>query len=131
MELIRIIASILAILLGSVLLYKVWKKHQLIDTESIAVVKEVISLGRSDGKKVYAIKYDVQAKEPFELLVTPCKKALKPGKKRGVFYEKANPNKNNYFKTIGQFDKRLVVPVFTILIGVVLFAITIVEMIVA
>jgi hypothetical protein len=102
----------------------------LIDTESVAIVKDVIDLGRSDGRKVYAIKYDVQSKEPFELLVTPCKKSQKPGKKRGVFYEKANPNKNNYFKTIGQFDQRLVIPVFTITIGVLLFVITIVEMIV-
>jgi hypothetical protein len=115
---VKLIAAIIAILIGVFLLLKVIKKHNRIDTESIAVVKSVQDLGRSDGRKVYAITYDVKSSEPFELLITPCSKQLKIGKERGIFYEKANPKSNKYFKSIGQFDNRFILPIFMLLIGI-------------
>ena len=111
-EILSLVFGLLGILFGLIASVKTWRKHKKIDTESIAVVNDVQDLGRSDGRKVYAIRYDVKSSEPFELLVTPCKKAFKIGKERVVYYEKGNPNQNYYFKSIGQFDNRLITPIF-------------------
>lgn len=105
----KIIIGLFGLGLGLFALRPIIEKHKKIDTESIAIVKEVIPLGRDDGKKVYAIKYDVKSSNPFELLESPCKKALDIGKQRSVFYEKED-TKNFYFKTIGQFDSRFIAP---------------------
>ena len=104
------------------------KKHRKIDTESIAVVKSVQDLGRDDGRKVYAIRYDVKSSDTFELLVTPCKKALKIGKERGIFYEKDDPKKNYYFKTIWRFDNRIVMPCCVLIAGTIVLMTTISEL---
>lgn len=119
---IRILLGVFATAVGIFAFVKVLKKHKKIDTESLAVVKEVQSLGRDDGRKVYAIRYDVLATEPFELLSTPCKKALRPGTERTVFYEKSNPNKNHYFKMVRQFDRRFIMPCAIIFCGIVIIA---------
>jgi hypothetical protein len=118
-----LVCGILSVIFGLFSFIKVWRKHKLIDTESIAVVNSVQDLGRTDGLKVYAIKYDVKSSEPFELLVTPCKKALSIGKERTIYYEKDNPNQNHYFKSIGQFDARLLAPTFLFSIGLIVIII--------
>ena len=106
----KIILSLVGVIYGAWLLSAILKKHKRIDTESIAIVNSVQDLGRDELGKLYAIRYDVKSSEPFELLVTPCKKVLKVGTTKSVFYEKAAPNNNYYFKTIGSFDRRLVMP---------------------
>lgn len=116
----KLIISCLSILLGVYVFIMRFKKSRRIDTESVAVVKEVRPLGRDDGRKVYAILYEVQSHDPFDLLDTPCKKIYKPGKKRSIFYEKAEPQKNFYFKTLFQFDRRLYIPILMILSGIML-----------
>lgn len=115
----KIFLGLFGIACGAYLLSAILKKHNKIDTESIAVVNSVQYLGRDEGRKVYAIRYNVQASEPFELLVTPCKKALKPGTTKSIFYEKADPSHNYYFKTIGQFDRRFLMPSLVLLMGVI------------
>lgn len=127
-ELIQLIIGALAVFFGAITWRTIWKKHKKIDTESIAIVKEVIDLGRADARKVYAIKYDVKANEPFELLVTPCKKPLPVGKEKSVFYEKGNANKNYYFKSLGQLDSRLITPVFLTVIGIITVILAIISM---
>ena len=114
----KLIMGLLLTSFGLFLSTKIYKKHKKIDTESIAKVKEIVPLGYVDGAKTYAVKYDVLSSEPFELLETPTKKKQKIGAQRTVFYEKGNANKNYYFKTIGQFDKRFFVPVSMVLIGI-------------
>ena len=128
-ELLRIAFGLLGTICGIYVLMKTWKKHKRIDTESIAIFNSAQDIGRDGGGKVYAIKYDVQSSEPFELLVAPCKKVPKNGKKRTVYYEKANPNANHYFKTIGTFDRRLLAPVGLLLFGVVVLVAAIVGLV--
>ena len=99
-EILKIIIGLLGVVCGFLLFKKILNKHRMIDTESIAVVKEIIDLGRDNGRRVYAIKYDILSNDPFELLETPCKKTKKRGTRRSVFYEKNNPKQNYYFKTI-------------------------------
>ena len=123
------IIGALSIVFGVLLLIPTLRKHRNIDTESVAVVKEVLDLGMDEGRKVYAIKYMVQASEPFELLVSPCKKKLRPGVERSVFYEKENSNINYYFKTVGQFDSRLVVPCSMVAVGVLIAVLGLITMI--
>lgn len=107
----QLLLGIIVIGLGYILFNKTLKKHKKIDTESIAVVNKVQDLGRSDGKKVYAVYYTVKSTEPFEIIETPCRKKRQVGKERIVYYEKAETQtkeyvKNYYFKTIGQWDRR-------------------------
>lgn len=116
-----LIIGIVALGVGIWLFVRFWKKHQKIDTESIAVVKEVIDLGRDKGvRKLYAIKYEIQSSEPFSLLETPVSKKLPIDKMRTIFYEKENPKNNFFFKTIGQFDRRICAPCFLIFIGLII-----------
>lgn len=116
-----LIIGILALGLGIFLFIRFWKKHRKIDTESIAVVKEIIDLGRGDGfRKMYAIKYEIQSSEPFTLLVTPVTKKPQLETIQSIFYEKENPKKNYFFKTIGQFDRRIVPPAFLLFIGTII-----------
>lgn len=115
---VNLVIGSLGVLFGVLTLISVFKKHRRIDTESVAVVKEVQDLGRSDGHKVYAIKYTVKSSNPFELLKTPCKNKLAIGTERSIFYEKENPKENHYFKLIGQFDRRFVLPCVLIFAGV-------------
>ena len=110
MDWFKLIICLAGSALGIFLFVRVFRKHRKIDTESIAEVSKVESLGRDDFKKVYAIWYKIHSSEPFELLVTPCKKPLEIGDQKGIFYEKANAKKNYYFKTIKSFDKRFVLP---------------------
>lgn len=98
-------------------LCKVFKKNRKIDTESIAIVTSVQSLGRDDGQKVYAVRYDIKSSNPFELLVTPVRRPPEIGKQRAIFYEKDNP-KNHFFKTIGHLDNRFIMPLGTFACGV-------------
>ena len=105
--------------LGVYLLIRIIKKHKLIDTESVAVVNDVVALGRDAMKTQYAIEYDVMATEPFKLKVYPVSKKKRPGKQSTIYYEKENPDKNYYFKTIGQFDKRFLMPSLVMFFGVV------------
>lgn len=115
-----LIIGIIALGLGVWLFIRFWKKHRKIDTESIAVVKEIIDLGRGDGlRKMYAIKYEVQSSEPFELLVTPVTKKPRLETMKTIFYEKDNPKKNYFFKTIGQLDRRAIAPLSLSFIGIV------------
>jgi hypothetical protein len=125
----RLIVGVAGIILGIWLFRSTYKKHKKIDTESIAVVKCVQDLGRDDGRKVYAIRYDVNSSEPFELLETPCKKALAPGTKRSVFYEKDDPKHNYYFKTIWQLDRRFIMPCSILFACLVITVSTIVEIV--
>ena len=114
-----LIIGTLAFGVGVWLLIKFWLKHRKIDTESIAVVKEIIDLGRGDGlRKMYAIKYEIQASEPFPLLVTPVTKKPQIETMQTIFYEKEDPKKNHFFKTVGQFDKRIVAPLLLTLFGI-------------
>ena len=117
-----LILSLVAFGIGIWLLLRFWKKHKRINTESIAVVKEIIDLGRGAGaQKMYAIKYEVQSSEPFELLVTPVTKKPQLESMKVIFYEKEDPKKNYFFKTIGQFDRRAFAPsLLTILSGTAL-----------
>lgn len=112
-----IILGIAGMFCGVILFIKKVKSTKLIDTESVAVVKKVQPLGLDDLKKVYAITFDVMSSEPFELLETPCKKELKIGKQKTVFYEHGNAQANHYFKTIGTFDNRLVLPAALVLMS--------------
>lgn len=114
----RILPGIVFAAYGIFYFINTYKKSKKIDTESIAVVKDVQYLGMAGIEKVYAVKYDVNCSEPFELVETPCKKGKKIGLTRGVFYESDNPKQNYYFKTIGRFDKRLLLPTLITLIGV-------------
>ena len=125
---IRIVLGVIGILYSVWILSTILKKHSKIDTESIAVVQSVQDLGIDDFKKVYAIKYDIKSSDPFELIVSPCKKILKPGKERVVFYEKDNPQRNYYFKTIGQFDRRFLLPVLLLLASLITIAAPIFEL---
>lgn len=115
---------------GIVLVRKISLKHKKIDTESIAIVKEVIDLGRDMGSKVCAVKYEIQSSEPFEIVVTPCKKVPCRGADRSIFYEKADPKNNYYFKTIGQLDSRFLLPIGFISIGTITMLILLINMIV-
>lgn len=123
-----LIITALAFAFGIYALIKLLNKHKLIDTESIAVVTEVTDLGRSDGRKVFAIKYDVKCSTPFHIYETPCKKERRIGTERVIFFQKDDPKNNYYFKTIGQFDKRLIMPCAVILCGVILTITIIVSM---
>ena len=114
---IKIVAAIFCVIVGVIVFLKVLRKHKLIDTESIAVVKDVQYLGRDEAKKVYAVRYDIKSSDPFELVVSPCKKTPKIGKQISIFYEKDNPKQNYYFKTIGNIDKRFLSPILFVLIG--------------
>jgi hypothetical protein len=125
-SIVRLIIGLACSILGVFLLIKIMRKHKKIDTESVAVVKEVIDLGRDGVSKEYAIKYDIQSSQPFELIVTPCKKMLPVGAERSIFYEKADPTKNYYFKTLGQSDNRFVMPIVMLSIGLLTFISTIV-----
>jgi hypothetical protein len=119
-DVIKLIISLVGITFGVVMFIQIMKKHKLVDTESIAVVKDVQDLGLSDLKHVYAIRYDVCSSAPFELLETPSKKKRKLGSQRTVFYEQEN-HKNYYFKTIGQFDRRLAGPILLIVASLSIF----------
>ena len=87
---------------------KTFKKHKKIDTCAYAYVKKVNDIGYLDRRKVYAITYQVDAKEPFEVIISPCKKALEIGKKRLVYFEKGNMKNNHYFSRFKKIniDKR-------------------------
>ena len=76
---------------------KTFKKHRKIDTCSYAYVTKVVDLGYLNRRKVYAITYKVDAKEPFDVIISPCKKPFEIGKKRLVYFEKGNMKKNHYF----------------------------------
>ena len=116
-----LLIGICALGLGLWLFIRFWKKHNKIDTESIAVVKEIIDLGRDKGvRKLYAIKYEIQATEPFSLIETPVSKKPPINKMKTIFYEKENPQKNYFFKSIGQFDKRGIAPSFLLFLGTVI-----------
>ena len=115
MDWVKIIFCSAGLALGIFLFIRTLKNHRRIDTESIAEVSKVEPLGRSDMKPVYAIWYSIKSSAPFDLLVTPCKKPLDIGERRGIFYEKDNAQKNYYFKTIGSLDKRFVIPIGIIL----------------
>lgn len=115
------VVGVLGASLGFFSLRRAILRHRLIDTESVGIITEVQDLGISNGRKAYAIKYKIQAHEPFELVDAPCKKKMRPGSQRTVFYEKQNPNKNYYFKTIAQFDRRLLSPGFLSIAGIALF----------
>jgi hypothetical protein len=122
----NLLLSIVIIGIGLFYFNKILKKHKRIDTESIAIVKDVIELGHSGFKKIYAIKYEIQSSEPFDLYESPCSKRLRLGKERIIFFEskkgsdKKAPVVNYYFKTIKQFDKRFIGPVSIISFGIVL-----------
>lgn len=118
----RFVIGLCGVALGILVLIKVFRKHKKIDTESIAVVNSVQDLGRLEGSKVYAVRYNIQSSDPFELLETPCKKAPKSGAERVIYYEKENPSANYYFKSIGTFDKRLIPPSLLLFAGVVVLA---------
>lgn len=115
-----IMLGIVGVFLGFVSMKKAINRNKLIDTESIAVVTDVQDLGISEGRKAYAIKYNVQAHLPFDIIVSPCKKKKRPGTKRTIFYEQKEPTNNYYFKSIAQFDRRLLPPSFLLMIGVIL-----------
>lgn len=113
-----LIISIIALGLGVWLFIRFWKKHRKIDTESIAIVKEIIDLGRGNNlRQLYAIKYEIQSSEPFELLVTPVTKKIQIDTAKTIFYEKGNAKNNYFFKTIWQFDRRAIAPVLLIFLG--------------
>ena len=115
-----LIVGILTLGVGIWLLIRFWRNHSKIDTESIAIVKEIIDLGRGDGlRKLYAIKYEIQSSEPFPLLVTPVAKKPQLETMRTIFYEKENPKKNYFFKTIGQFDRRAIAPTLLTIFGLI------------
>jgi hypothetical protein len=122
MDFTQLIMAIITLALGVFLFCSVLKKHNKVDTESVAVVQSVQYLGRSGAKKMYAIKYLIQSSVPFELIETPCKKERPIGSERVIYYEKKGdgeegPVTNYYFKTIKQFDKRFIFPSFIILLG--------------
>ena len=108
----RILIVVLGALISFILFKKIVPKHRRIDTESIAVVKEVIDLGRIDAKKEYAVRYEIQSSKPFDLLETPVHKPRDIGETRSIFYEEADPKNNFYFKKIGSIDFRLGYPIF-------------------
>lgn len=125
MDFSKLILGLLSIVIGFPVFRRVLNKHRRIDTESVAVVKEVRDLGRQDGHKMYAVRYTVQSSEPFDIIATPCKKALPIGKEKVIYYEKddekrGTPEANYYFKSIKQFDKRFVMPCFLLGCGVFL-----------
>ena len=126
-ELMRLCLGLVGAGCGLRVLLKTVKKSKLIDTESVAVFKSAQDIGREMGKRVYAIKYCVQSSDSFELLVTPCKKVPKIGTQKVVYYERANPSSNYYFKSVGKFDKRLLAPCALVLAGSILFILAIVS----
>lgn len=109
------VIAALGFLISFILMKRLIPKHKRIDTESIAIVREVIDLGRVDGVKAYAVRYEIQSSKPFELLETPVKKARAIGDTRVIYYEEASPKNNYYFKKIGTLDPRFVIPCFLIL----------------
>ena len=118
--------GLITIAISFLLLIRIKKKHDRIDTESIAQVVEVKDIGRVDGKRAYAIRYKVMCSEPFDIVETPCKKPREVGKQRVVFYEKADVSKerqirNFYFKTIKHFDRRFIAPCLIMFFGVMIF----------
>ena len=123
----KIISGILGVIYGVYLTHLRFKKHKRIDSEGIATVKEVRKLGRDDGKKSYAIFYDVVLDEEngntnsFELCKTPTHKHENIGKRKIIYFEKNNPKRNFYFKSIGKFDHRLILPVVLLFCGVVIW----------
>ena len=88
MDFTQLILAIITLAFGIFLFLSVRKKHNKIDTESIAVVQNVQYLGRSGAKKLYAIKYLIQSSSPFEITETPCKKERAIGSERIIYYEK-------------------------------------------
>ena len=117
--------GIILIIIGILLILRTKKRHDKIDTESVAVVVDVRDIGKIDGKKSYAIRYKIQCSEPFEIVETPCKKPRAIGSERTVFYEKADvskerPIRNFYFKTIKQFDRRFIAPSVIVFFGLVI-----------
>lgn len=129
----QLILCLFVTAIGCILFRNIHKKHKRIDTESIAVVSKVQELGRSEGKKVYAIYYTVKASEPFEIIETPCRKKRNIGKERVVYYEKAAiPKdgylKNYYFKTIGTWDRRFNVCCYFFFFGIIFFISSIISM---
>lgn len=116
----QLVMSIFSFAIGIFALIKVIQRSRRIDTESIAEVVDVQDLGHSGVKKVYAIKYEVKASTPFNIYETPCKKQRKLGTQRTIFYEESDPKNNFYFKTLGQFDKRIIFPIAIICCGIIL-----------
>lgn len=89
------------LLLVTIFLYlKARKKHKKIDTCANAYVERVIDIGYSGGKKVYAITYNVTATPPFKVLLSPCTKAYRVGKRRKMYFEKDNAKENHYFSVL-------------------------------
>lgn len=110
-----LIVLIAGLAVGIFMFIKALKKHKRIDTESIAIVKEIQYLGRDDGNKVYGIKYSVMCSTPYEFWVTPTRRLVKVGKERVVFFESSDPKKNYFFKKLGRFDTRFIMPSFLII----------------
>lgn len=131
----KVIAGIIGLLYGVYLLYLRIQKHKRIDSEGVATVKEVRKLGRDDGKKVYAIFYDItqnnddsNTSEVLELCKTPVKKHEKIGKTKTIYFEKDNYKKNYYFKGVGKFDHRLVFPLVLLLCTAILWTVVILQL---
>jgi hypothetical protein len=116
----KLIIALVCLAIGVLLLIKSIRKYKKIDTESIAVVQDVYDLGRGNSGKMYAIRYEICSSTPFEILETPINKLRQVGAQRTIFYEKANPEKNYYFKTIGQFDSRMKTPIILIALSTIL-----------
>lgn len=110
----KLLIAAAGFLVSFILMKKLIPKHKRIDTESIAIVREVIDLGRVDGVKAYAVRYEIQSSNPFEILETPVKKARAIGDTRVIYYEEASPKNNYYFKKIGTLDPRFIIPCFFI-----------------
>lgn len=123
----KIISGVLGVVYGIYLMHLRFQKHKRIDSQGIATVKEVRKLGREDGKKSYAIFYNVEPDEEnasensFELCKTPTHKHENIGKTKTIYFEKNNPKRNFYFKSIGRFDHRLILPVVLLICSVALW----------
>lgn len=78
--------------------------HRAVDSRAKASVTRCIDLGALEGRKVYAVTYTVDAPEPFDVLVTPCKKCYDVGKVKHINYE--NANRKNYYFGPSFFDRR-------------------------
>ena len=115
-----IITGIASIAFGIILFYKRFKLQQRIDSHSIATLRKSVYLGTDALKKIYALTYYVEnPKEPFDLLVTPCKQNRPIGEQRIVYYESADPSKNFYFKKklCGKLNISVFKPLIFVLLG--------------
>ena len=105
------------------LFYRVITKHKNVNANGIGSLEEVIDLGRSGVKKLFALVYYIrEGDKEIKIVKTPVRRPKKIGKQKIIYYQEDDAQNNYYFGLFGKqsLDERFILPILLAGIATVL-----------